>query len=291
MIISIDVGGTKISAALMQNNKIIEQRKINSVIHSDLPNLALHLSKLCHGWADRAEQVAVACTGQVGNEFVNFLSAKQKLPLKAQLEAVFNLPVSIINDAAAAAWAEYCLADNKNENVTETLVYITVSTGIGGGMIQNGRLVTSTDGFCAHLGHVSVQYPKQAINCHCGRQNCAEAIASGTAIAKQASKILNKTVSCKDVFQQYLHVEEIAQLIDDSTSALTDLIANIKASSGTKIVILGGSVGSASVFFNQVKEKVALLPEIYQVLIESPRCGADADLIGANLYAQQKRDN
>jgi len=295
MIIAIDVGGTKISAALMNNNKIIEQRKTESIIHSDLTNLAQHLLNLCHGWLDKAEQLAVACTGQVGSEYVNFLSVKQKLPLKAQLETGFNLPVTIINDAASAAWAEYCVGKNTNthsnthsNNTDETLVYITVSTGIGGGMIQNGQLVTSTDGFCAHLGHVSVQHSaNKSIKCHCGRINCVEAISSGTAIAKQASVILNKTVSCKEVFEQYFNEPEIALLIDECSSAVTDLIANIKATTGTKKVILGGSVGSSSLFFGQVTEKTAHLPEIYQVIIQPPACGADADLLGAYLYAQQ----
>lgn len=296
MIIAIDVGGTKISAALMNNGEIIEQRKIESVIHNDLINLTQHLIKLCDGWIEKAEHVAIACTGQVGSEYVNFLSAKQKLPLKSQLEAGFNVPVFIINDAAAAAWAEYCvLREHEQDGITqdtnkpdETLVYITVSTGIGGGMIQNGQLVTSADGFCAHLGHTSVQHiGQQLIPCHCGRVNCAEAIASGTAIAKQASKLLNKTVSCKDVFQKHIDVPEIAQLIDECTSAITDLIANLKATTGTQKVILGGSVGSATLFAKQVIEKIALLPEIYQLTVQSPQCGADADLIGAYYYAQQ----
>lgn len=294
MIIAIDVGGTKISAALMDNGQIIEQRKIESVIHNDLINLAQHLVKLCQGWGEQAEQIAIACTGQVGTEYVNFLSAKKKLPLKSQLEADFKLPVFILNDAAAAAWAEYCVGKSKEQSceaaskTNDTLVYITVSTGIGGGMIQNGQLVTSADGFCAHLGHTSVQHiGQQSISCHCGRVNCAEAIASGTAIAKQASKILNKTVSCKEVFQQYIDVPEIAQLINQCTSAITDLIANVKATTGTKKIILGGSVGSATLFAKQITEKIALLPEIYQVTVQSPQCGANADLIGAYYYAQQ----
>jgi N-acylmannosamine kinase len=289
MIIAIDVGGTKISAALMENNEIIEQRKIDSVIHTDLLSLAQNLFLLCHGWADKADKVAVACTGQVGDEFVNFLSAKQKLPLKKQLAAVFNLPVTIINDAASAAWAEYCFTKGHLAMTNETLVYITVSTGIGGGMIQNGQLVTSNDGFCAHLGHTSVQHPRQqSIHCHCGRINCVEAISSGTAIAKQASIILNKTVSCKEVFEQYLEDTEIAQLIQQCSSAITDLIANVKATTGTEKIILGGSVGSSVYFFQQVQDKVAQLPEIYQVTIQAPACGADADLFGAYLYAQQQ---
>lgn len=296
MIIAIDVGGTKISAALMNNGKIIEQRKVESVIHSDLINLAKHLTDLCYDWIAKAEHVAIACTGQVGNEYVNFLSAKQKLPLQAQLGAGFNLPVFIINDAAAAAWAEYCFTkENENagvisttSNLDETLVYITVSTGIGGGMIQNGQLVTCPDGFCAHLGHVSVQHnSKQSITCHCGRINCSEAIASGTAIAKQASKILNMNVSCKEVFQHYMNVPEIAQLIDQCTSAIADLIANVKAITGTQKIILGGSVGSSPLITKQVTEKLSRLPEIYQLTITPPQCGADADLIGAYYYAQK----
>jgi N-acylmannosamine kinase len=296
MIIAIDVGGTKISAALMNNGKIIEQRKVESVIHSDLINLAKHLIDLCYDWIDQAEHVAIACTGQVGGDYVNFLSAKQKLPLQSQLEAGFNIPVFIINDAAAAAWAEHCISEHTSGNGVisttgdsdETLVYITVSTGIGGGMIQNGQLVTSTDGFCAHLGHVSVQHSaQQVIPCHCGRINCAEAIASGTAIAKQASQILNKKVSCKEVFQHYIDVPEIAQLIDQCTSAIADLIANVKAITGTQKIILGGSVGSSPLITQQVTEKLLLLPEIYQLTITPPQCGADADLIGAYYYAQQ----
>jgi N-acylmannosamine kinase len=299
MIIAIDVGGTKISAALMNHGEIIEQRKMESVIHSDLLNLAKHLINLCHDWVAKAEYVAIACTGQVGGEYVNFLSAKQKLPLKSQLESGFNMPVFIINDAAAAAWAEHCMlnnlttevnqASNASGNANHTLVYITVSTGIGGGMIQNGQLVTSTDGFCAHLGHVSVQHSsQQSIKCHCGRVNCAEAISSGTAIAKQASIILNKTVSCKQVFEQYLAVPAIATLIEDASSAVCDLIANVKAVTGTNIVILGGSVGSVEIFQQQVLAKVAELPDIYQVNITRPKMGADADLIGAYFYASKK---
>ncbi|GIU15216.1 ROK family protein [Shewanella sp. MBTL60-007] len=289
MIIAIDIGGTKISAALISHGKVIQQRKTDSIIHSNLSNLASHLAELCHGWKEQSTHVAVACTGQVGNQYVNFLSVKQKIPLKSLLHSCFGLPVTIINDAAAAAWAEYWIERcNNNQVIDDTLTYITVSTGVGGGMIQNGQLITSADGFCAHLGHTSVQHLKnERIRCHCGRVNCAEALASGTAIATQASKILNKTVSCKEVFHNHLHVDEISTLIESATSAITDLIANVKATTGCNKVILGGSVGSAPLFFQQVVEKVALLPEIYRVAIIPPQCGANADLIGAYYYVQQ----
>lgn len=284
MEIAIDVGGTKISAALLKDYKIIEQKKVDSVIHTDLESLSRYLFALCEDWIDVASHVAIACTGQVGKDNVNFLSAKRNLPLKQQIKDAFGLPVTILNDAAAAAWAEY---NNLGDVQDDTLVYVTISTGIGGGIIQNGRLVTSSDGFCAHLGHVSVNHSDgQNIACHCGRINCVESIASGTAIAKQAQKILSLNVSCKDVFEQYLDNPEIAQLIETCTNAITDLMASIKAITGTAVVVLGGSVGSSPLIQSQVKSKVNQLPEIYRVKILLPSTGANADLLGASLYSR-----
>ena len=280
MIIAIDVGGTKISAALIHQGNIIEQRKIDSVVHTDLQSLAKRLWQLCSDWQDKANALAVACTGQVGSSHVNFLSVKQKLPLKEQLTNLFNLPTTIINDAAAAAWAEYKLNNTKDD----TLVYITVSTGIGGGIIQNGQLVTSLDGFCAHLGHMSVSTKHNDIRCHCGRLNCVEAISSGTAIAKKASTILNSPVNCKDVFGKYTGNSQITELIEQSTDAVIELIANIKAITGTSTLVLGGSVGSAPLFRNQILQKIKKLPEIYQLEVLPPKSGSNADLMGVYYF-------
>ncbi|MGY0314514.1 ROK family protein (plasmid) [Alteromonas macleodii] len=290
MNIAIDVGGTKISAALVDGLTVLERKKMPSVIHTDLSHLAEHLHTLCADWIRQADQVAIACTGLVGNSHVNFLSAGQSIPLKQALEDLMHLPVHILNDAAAAAWAEYCAISDVLSEPPETLVYITISTGIGGGVIQNGQLICSNDGFCAHLGHMSVQAHGNDIRCHCGRLNCAEAIASGTAIANQASEILNKAVSCEEVFKQHSADPEIAKLIDRAAEAICDLIANVKAISGASYVVIGGSVGSATQLFDQIKNKVSQLPAVYQLTILKPHYGADADLIGATLYAKQKQD-
>lgn len=284
MEIAIDVGGTKIAAALLKDGDIIEKKKVDSIVHSDLDNLSNYLHELCKGWAEVASHVSIACTGQVGQSNVNFLSAKRSLPLKKQLQELFGLPITILNDAAAAAWAEF---NNVNEILDETLVYITISTGIGGGVIQNGTLVKSYDGFCAHLGHMSVRNTSGTdTKCHCGRINCAEAIASGTAIAKFAKEILSRDITCKEVFESHLDNPEIVKLIGVCTDAITDLIANIKAITGTDVVVLGGSVGSSPIIQSEVKSKIDRLPNIYSVKLLPPSCGENADLIGAYLYSK-----
>jgi N-acylmannosamine kinase len=285
--IAIDVGGTKISALLIQEGVVLARRKIDSVVHTHLAGLAEHLYALCSGWIEEAEHLAIACTGQVRSDSIGFLSAKQQLPLQLQLKQLFNLPLTIINDAAAAAYAQFEML--KREGLfcgkTETLVYITVSTGVGGGIMQNGQLVTSDDGFCAHLGHVTVPHLGKPVRCHCGRDNCVEALASGTALARRAGTILGRTVSTAEVFALSDTVPAMAELIDDAASALSALIANAKAWTGCQYVVMGGSVGVSALFY-LVQQKLALLPAIYQVTLLKPAHGADADVWGVYWYSQ-----
>lgn len=289
--IAIDVGGTKISALLIQNGVVIERRKVDSVIHNNLQGLAEHLYQLCLGWVELADHLAIACTGQVQRESVGFLSAKQQLPLQQQLRHLFKLPLTIINDAAAAAFAQFVTLKRKGFffNKTETLVYITVSTGVGGGIMQNGQLVQSDDGFCAHLGHVTVPHDGEPVRCHCGRDNCVEAIASGTAIAQRASLLLGRPVSTAEVFVLCDHEPALGKLIDEAATALTSLIANAKAWTGCQYVVMGGSVG-VSALFHLVQQKLSTLPPIYRVTLLKPDEGSDADAWGVYWYSQCEQE-
>ncbi|WP_371189426.1 ROK family protein [Thalassotalea maritima] len=285
MYICIDIGGTKISAALVEHGNILAQKKAPSPIHNNIDDLLGVVTELCHEWRDKAEHIAIACTGLVGKDRVNFLSVRASLPVKACLEQTLRLPVTILNDAAAAAWAEYqSIPDSK----PETLVYVTVSTGIGAGIIQNGQLVTSNDGFCAHIGHLSVP-SKATITCHCGLKNCIETLSSGTAIATRASTILGQQVSAKDVFTRYLAHPAIQQLIAECAHDLVNAFASIKALTGTSMIVLGGSVGMNEYFRRQVSASIDALPKLYQFTLLFPRCGANADLLGAYLYTSMEK--
>ncbi|MGI9287447.1 MAG: ROK family protein [Pseudomonadales bacterium] len=288
MIIALDIGGTKIATALVDGTDIVERRSATSTVLNDLAQLLPTISSLCQDWIKQADGVGVACTGRVGDNEVHFLAAgaDKIVPLKAQLFQEFGLPVVMLNDAWAAAWAEYCLG---NHTDAKTLVYITVSTGIGGGVIQNGKLLTSSTGFAAHLGHVTV--PRANGNnllCTCGRLNCAEAVASGSAIGRRASQLLGREVSCRDVFTLIDSCPELDPLLDDCATAVAELIANVTAMTGTDVVVMGGSVGLAEGFASRVCEAIAALPDLYQVKLCSPALGSDADLVGAALAIQDK---
>lgn len=288
MIIALDIGGTKIAAALVDGTTIVERRTAPSTVLDDLTQLIPTVRSLCTDWVEQADGVGVACTGRVGVNEVHFLAAgaDKIVPLKAQLSQAFGLPVVMLNDAWAAAWAEYRLG---NHTDAKTLVYITVSTGIGGGIIQNGKLLSSASGFAAHLGHVTVPRPNgDNFRCTCGRWNCVEAVASGSAIGRRASQLLGREVNCRDAFTLIDSCPQLNPLMDDCATAVAELIANTRAITGTDVVVMGGSVGRAKGFKSRVEQAMAALPKLYHVTLNTPALGSDADSLGAALITQQE---
>ena len=109
------------------------------------------------------------------------------LPIIALLEKEFNLPSVLENDANAAAYGEYVYGAAKGR---KDLVYLTVSTGIGGGIIVNGELVYGRNYSAGEAGHMII-LPDGPL-CSCGRRGCIEALASGSAIAREAKALLLK---------------------------------------------------------------------------------------------------
>jgi glucokinase len=105
------------------------------------------------------------------------------LPIVSLFQAALGLPVYLANDATAAALAEWRWGAGAG---TTDMVYVTVSTGVGSGIVSGGRLVEGRDGNAGEIGHVVVD--PQGLPCHCGNRGCLETVASGTAIAREAER-------------------------------------------------------------------------------------------------------
>lgn len=289
MILAIDIGGTKIAAALFDAAGVMQPaRQVTSIVQHNLATLVPYLAESFAQELAVAEAVSIASTGLVGKDDVNFLSVKQSVALQAQLSKLIGKPVYIANDASAAAWAEYQHLRKQHPLPSDSMVYITISTGVGGGVVQNGRLVTSDHGFCAHLGHVSVVLANgMQVPCHCGRVNCVEAIASGTAIAGHASSLIGRTVSTQAVFEQ--HADVCQPVIQAAQQAIAEMIASVSVITGAQVFVLGGSVGRRADFISGVNAHLSQLPAHYCIEVVCSGCGADADLVGAYLLAVASR--
>jgi glucokinase len=117
------------------------------------------------------------------------------VPLADIMSAAFHRPTYVENDASAAALAEAWWGSGRG---CGTFVYLTISTGIGGGIVIDGRLLRGANGNAGELGHISVDYDGWPCP-GCGRRGCLEAFASGTNIARRAREAVAEAIAARDV--------------------------------------------------------------------------------------------
>ncbi|CAN5800462.1 hypothetical protein BH23ACT11_BH23ACT11_22160 [soil metagenome] len=111
----------------------------------------------------------------------------EDIPLKDALEPEVGLPLTIENDASAAAWGEFRFGAGRD---VDHLVFVTLGTGVGGGVISHGTLLRGAQGSGGELGHVTIQ--ANGPRCSCGNRGCLEALSSGTAIQRRAREVANE---------------------------------------------------------------------------------------------------
>ena len=162
--------------------------------------------------------------------------------------------------------------------------FITVSTGVGGGLILNHRLLTEPNGIAGHIGHTLAD-PNGPV-CGCGRRGCVEAIASGRAIEAVSSQ-WDDPCDPKEVFARFRQNNEKATaLVTRSAQAIANLIADLKIGLDMQKVVVGGSVGLAEGYLPLVQSLLSELPAVYHCELESAKFGQDAGLIGAAYWVK-----
>jgi len=183
---AIDVGGTKLAAAVVRSDgMIVRQAKAPTPPGDDPEVLFADLIDLVDSLGPdvaAAEAIGVGCGGPMTaqGDSVSPLNipAWRAFPLRSRLAAHFGVPVHVDNDAKALALGEGWLGAARGER---HYIGMVVSTGIGGGIVLDGRLLDGAGGNAGHIGHVVVE--PDGRSCPCGAHGCVEAEASGTAIA------------------------------------------------------------------------------------------------------------
>lgn len=284
--LAIDIGGTKLAAALIENNLQVRERRELPTPASKTPQaLRAALQTLVAPLQGRANRVAIASTGIIREGVLlalnpHNLGGLMHFPLTQTLEQITDLPTLAVNDAQAAAWAEYHALGGEYRD----LVFITVSTGVGGGVVSGGTLLTGVGGLAGHLGHTLAD-PHGPV-CGCRRVGCVEAIASGRGIAEAAEGAL-AGCDAKTIFSCAGQGDEQAsRLIHRSARTLARLVADVKAMTDCQIVVIGGSVGLAEGYLALVEHYLAQEPLAYHVELLAAHYRHDAGLLGAALLAQ-----
>lgn len=169
------------------------------------------------------------------------------------------------NDANVAALGETWQGGGRG---FEDLILITLGTGVGGGVIIGGQIVTGSNGAAGEIGHMPVVTGEDAEKCGCGKKGCLETVGSATGIVREAKKLLNKSsedsvlrtmdnFSCKDIFDAAKNGDVLSmQVVDKLAYYLGTAAASIAAVTNPQVIVIGGGVSKAGKFLLDKIEEV-----------------------------------
>ncbi|HEC34396.1 MAG TPA: ROK family protein, partial [Chloroflexi bacterium] len=304
-IIVVDLGGTQIRAARCQPDGRMQTRVTMPTCASQGPEAVLaRIQKTIRQVWPAKEKVAalgIAAPGPLDARqgvvlFAPNLPGWKDVPLRDRLVEAFGIPTFVGNDANLAALGEHRFGAGQG---VDNLVYLTVSTGIGGGIILNGRLFEGGQGLGGEVGHIIVE-PEGPL-CSCGSRGCLETLASGPAIARAARDAL-KAGEPSSLPERVAgdHAKITAREVTEVAREGDALAQNVLARAGfyigvtlvslmyllnPSLFIIGGSVAKAGdLLFEPIRETVrSRAPEIYwrHTPILPAALGDNVGLLGA----------
>ena len=211
--------------------------------------------------------------------------------LKAALEEKFRLPVILENDANAAAVGEMWMGAARG---ARNVICVTLGTGVGGGIILDGKLWRGTDGSAGEVGHTTVD-PFHGPQCKCGNSGCLEMYASATAIVRMTSEALDRfpdsslqgeVLNAKAIYDAGKAGDALAiETFNKVGDSLGVALANLMNLLGPEVIVIaGGATNGWDLFeshmFEQIKARA--FPSLSRtVKIKPAECGDNAGLLGA----------
>jgi glucokinase len=300
VIIAVDVGGTQMRAAVYPQHQN-QPSKLDRIATRDKNATPLErlIQLIDSVWpaVETVQAIGIAAPGPLDPKQGVIIAAPNitgwvDFPLKQKLEDHFNVPVILGNDANLAAYGEWRYGAGQGHH---HLVYLTVSTGIGGGIINDDRLLIGLRGMAAELGHVTV-LPDGPI-CGCGKRGHLEAMASGTAIAKWVEQELSMGAASMLPAGQPITTKMVAQAAHKGDALAVSALARSGRFIGQtladylhifnpSIVIIGGGVSqSGSLLMDPMRAAMCehVLSEEYveNITLTTAALGDEAGLMGA----------
>lgn len=308
-ILGIDIGGTKITVALVSLQRdILWQTTIATKVSSGFKGVLSQLLDIIEQTNSYGTPIAIGLgvPGPIDKEKGVIINAPHlgwfNIPIVSLLEKTTGIKTLIENDANAASLGELFFGAGQG---AKDLIYITVSTGIGGGFIVNKRLISGKNGGAGELGHLKVL--KNGPICKCGQSGCLEALSSGTAIARTMKEelisgeksILTEMVkgNLDEIDTQKIYLAALKRdklslkVLNTAMKHLGVTVANLVNLFNPEMVLIGGGVSNiGDLLFTPVKEEVKkrVFPAFYEDLyIGPPTLKKNSGVLGAVAIVMQ----
>ena len=258
--LGVDLGGTNIKAALVNaEGNILKESSVPTNLPRPAEAVCDDIAALCTALADgvRVHGIGVGCPGTVDGGVVRYSNNLNwhDFAMADYLQGKTGLPVRLANDANAAALGEALAGCAKG---AESAVIVTLGTGVGGGVVLNGKLLTGYTGAASEPGHTVICDTPNAPLCTCGRRGCFEAYASATALIRMTRQTMdahpesalhtvaaNGTVNGRTAFDAAELGDAAAkQVVDDYIHYLAVGIANLTNMFSPQVIGLSGGVAN-----------------------------------------------
>lgn len=314
--LGIDLGGTKILTAVgngqgtllaRDHRETPDETKPESVLEAIHESVGRSLDEA----SLRIEQVAAIGVGAPGpsNPQTGILHTSPNLPgwhdvpVRKLIENKYNRPTFLINDANAAALAEYHFGAGRGSCC---FLYVTVSTGIGGGIVIGGNLFTGNRGVAAEIGHMTIS--DQGPRCNCGNTGCWETLGSGTALAREARRRIDEGEATDILSYSGGDVHEVtartiqqaaeagdglaARLVAETAHYIGTGLANLINIFNPDVIALGGGLTRMGAMLIdpacEVARRRAFNPAVESVRIETAQRGRNSGVLGAVVHALEQ---
>ncbi len=284
--LGLDLGGTKILAAVVENGKILARQQLPTprTGYADVIGaLSGAAATLLHDHPD-ITRVGLGSPGPLDLKagkvvFAPNIPGLEDAPIVPDLSQRLGLPVALENDANAAGYAEHLYGAAKG---LQSSIYITVSTGIGGGLFVGERVIRGAYGVGGEVGHMTI-VPNGPL-CGCGHYGCLEAVAAGRALARDGSHAYSAAMTTGEVFDRARAGERLALMVVDQAAMYTGLaLANLVKIFDPDAFVLGGGMMKTGAFY---LDKVQAAADTYtrnfpRAKLFLAELGTDAGVIGA----------
>lgn len=305
-ILGIDLGGTFIKGGLIDSlgNILIDDKipteceKGIEKVAENIANLSKKIMSVSKVSPDEVIGIGIGVPGMIdaqnGTVIVSENLSMYDFDIRSRVEKMTGLPVKIANDANVAALGEARFGCGKRY---QTTVLLTLGTGVGGGIVINGKLYEGNRSAGAELGHSVIVAGGE--KCSCGRRGCLEAYASATALIRETKKAMSENpdslmwqiggidrVDGKTAFDYKAKDAAAAKVVDEYIEKLAAGITNIANDLRPEAIIIGGGVSNQGAFLTEPLQKI-VDAEIYggnagpKVEILTAELGNKAGLLGA----------
>jgi len=288
----IDLGGTKIELVVLDKNSknVLTRERIPTEAEKGYQHILSQISKLVKITSKSLNQYP----DKIGIGTPGALDSQNKIvknsntvclngqPLKYDLEKLLEIPVIMANDANCFALAETKMGIVPDIFPDAEVVFgIIIGTGVGGGIVVNGKIINGRHGIAGEWGHNFLDESGGA--CYCGQTGCVEMLISGTALQKYYKNLSGEELTLKEIYklnQKDVHATQTIKLLNEMFGKSVANIINIL---DPDVIVVGGGVGNIDTLYNEAREKIKkyLFNDALDTLIVKPKLGDSAGVFGA----------